>query len=144
MRRKSVRSAERSRRERNTDVTTFIECTPATRLTYVKASFAYLAFMTVWIYAFANTERHVPGAFILVALVAAMAVHFGAGFTMPRQETLALLAFPPLLALVGPGVNSVLWVPLLLMMVFPGAPLVLLGLWLRNYVEPREVDDHWF
>jgi hypothetical protein len=125
-------------------VTTFIERTPATRLTCVKASFVYLAFMTVWIYAFANTERHVPGVFILLALVAAMAVHFGAGFAMPRQETFALLVFPPLLALIGPGVNSLLWVPLVLMMVFPGAPLVLLGLWLRNHLEPQEVEDHWF
>jgi hypothetical protein len=144
MRRKSPSSAERSRRETDTDVTTFIERTPATRLTYVKASFAYLAFMTVWIYAFANTERHVPGIFILLALVAAMAVHFGAGFAMPRQQTFALLAFPPLLAILGPGVNSLLWVPLVLMMVFPGAPLVLLGLWLRNRLEPTEVEDHWF
>ncbi len=125
-------------------MTTFIERTPATRLTYVKASFAYLAFMTLWIYALANTERHVPGIFILVALVAAMALHFGAGFAMPRQETFALLAFPPLLALVGPGVNSLLWVPLVLMMVFPGAPLVLLGLGLRNHLDPREVEDYLF
>jgi hypothetical protein len=125
-------------------VTTFIERTPATRLTYVKASFAYLAFMTLWIYAFANSERHVPGIFILLALVAAMAVHFGAGFAMPRQETFALLAFAPLLALIGPGVNSLLWVPLVLMMIFPGAPLVLLGLWLRNHLEPKQVEDHWF
>jgi hypothetical protein len=105
-------------------------------LTYVKASFAYLAFMTLWIYAFAYTERHVPGVFILFAILAAMAVHFGAGFAMPRQETFALLALPPLLAILGPGVNSLLWVPLVLMMVFPGAPL--LGLWLRNRVEPKD------
>lgn len=125
-------------------MTTFIERTPATRHTYIRASCAYLAFMTVWIYAFANTERHVPGLIILFALVAAMAVHFGAGFAMPRQETFALLAFPPALALLGPGVNSLLWVPLVLMMVFPGAPLVLLGLWLRNHLDPHEVEDHWF
>ena len=125
-------------------MTTFIERTPATRPTYIKASFAYLAFITLWIYAFANTERHVPGLFILLALVAAMAVHFGAGFAMPRQETFALLAFPPLLALLGPGVNGLLWVPLVLMMVFPGAPLVLLGLWLRNHLDPQEVEDYLF
>jgi len=125
-------------------VTTFIERTPASRLTYFKASLAYLSFMTVWVYAFANTERHVPGVFIFLALMAAMFVHFGAGFAMPRQETFALLAFPPLLAILGPGVNSVLWVPLVLMMVFPGAPLVLLGLWLRNRLDPQEVEDYWF
>jgi hypothetical protein len=91
-------------------VTTLIERTPATRLTYFKASLAYLGFMTVWVYAFANTQRHVPGVFIFLALMAAMFVHFGAGFAIPRQETFALLAFPPLLAILGPGVNSLLWV----------------------------------
>jgi hypothetical protein len=125
-------------------VTTFIERTPATRLTYFKASLAYLGFMAVWVYAFANTERHVPGLVIFLALMAGMLVHFGAGFAMPRQETFALLAFPPLLAILGPGVNSLLWVPLVLMMVFPGAPLVLLGLWLRNRMDPQEVEDYWF
>jgi hypothetical protein len=125
-------------------VTTFIERTPATRLTYFKASLAYLAFMTVWVYGFANTEEHVPGILIFFGLLGAMLVHFGAGFAIPRQETFALLAFPPLLAILGPGVNSVLWVPLVLMMVFPGAPLVLLGLWLRNRLDPQEVEDYWF
>jgi hypothetical protein len=125
-------------------VTTFIERTPATRLTYFKASLAYLSFMTVWVYGFANTEEHVPGILIFFGLLGAMLVHFGAGFAIPRQETFALLAFPPLLAILGPGVNSVLWVPLVLMMVFPGAPLVLLGLWLRNRLDPQEVDDYWF
>jgi hypothetical protein len=73
-----------------------------------------------------------------------MFVHFGAGFAIPRQETFALLAFPPLLAILGPGVNSLLWVPLVLMMVFPGAPLVLLGLWLRKRMDPQEAEDYWF
>jgi hypothetical protein len=125
-------------------VTTFIERTPATRLTYFKASLAYLGFMTVWVYGFANTEQHVPGILIFFGLLGAMLVHFGVGFAIPRQETFALLAFPPLLAILGPGVNSLLWVPLVLMMVFPGAPLVLLGLWLRNHMDPHEVEDHWF
>jgi hypothetical protein len=125
-------------------VTTLIERTPATRLTYFKASLAYLGFMTLWVYGFANTERHVPGLGIFVALVLGMLVHFMAGFSMPRQETFALLAFPPFLALVGPGVNSLLWVPLVLMMVFPGVPLVLGGLWLRRHMDPQEVEDYWF
>jgi hypothetical protein len=125
-------------------VTNLIERTPQTMATYVKASLIYLAFMTLWVYGFANTERHVPGIAILLALVLGMVVHFVTGFAMPRQETFALLAFPPLLALVGPGVNMVLWVPIVMMMVFPGAPLVLLGLFLRRRAEPQEVEDYWF
>jgi hypothetical protein len=96
------------------------------------------------VYGFANTERDVPGLLMLVALVLPMFVHFAIGFAVPRQETFALLAFPPLLSLVGPGVNSLLWVPLVMMMVFPGAPLVLLGLFLRRRAEPQEVEDSWF
>jgi hypothetical protein len=125
-------------------VITFIERTPATRLTYIKASLVYLTFMTAWVYGFANTKESVPGILIFFGLIGAMLVHFSAGFAMPRQETFALLAFPPFLALVGPGVNSLLWVPLVMMMVFPGAPLVLLGLWVRNRLEPREVEDYLF
>jgi hypothetical protein len=125
-------------------VTTLIERTPATRATYIKTSLVYLAFMTVWVYGFANTEEQVPGILIFFGLLGAMLVHFIAGFAMPRQETFALLAFPPFLALVGPGVNSLLWVPLVLMMVFPGAPLVLLGLFLRNRADPQEVEDYWY
>lgn len=125
-------------------MTTLIERTPRSRTTYIKGSLFYLGFMTAWVYGFANTERHVPGLAILLALVLAMLVHFGTGFAIPRNETFALLAFPPFLALVGPGVNSLLWVPLVMMMVFPGAPLVLLGLYLRRRKEPEEVEDYWF
>jgi hypothetical protein len=125
-------------------VTTLIESTPPTRATYVKSSFVYLGFMTLWVYAFANTERHVPGIVMLVALVLPMVLHVGLGVAVPRPETFALLAYPPLLALVGPGVNTLLWVPLVMMMVFPGAPLVLLGLYLRRRAEPQEVEDYWF
>jgi hypothetical protein len=125
-------------------VTTWIERTPAGRPTYIKASLAYLGFMTLWVYAFANTERDVPGIAMFVALVLPMLLHFGVGFAVPRNEVFALLAYAPLLALVGPGVNELLWVPLVMMMVFPGAPLVLLGLYLRRRAEPQEVEDYWF
>ena len=125
-------------------MTNWIERTPQTMATYLKASLLYLGFMTVWVYGFANTERDIPGLVMLVALVLPMFLHFAIGFAVPRQETLGLLAFPPLLALVGPSVNTMLWVPLVMMMVFPGAPLVLLGLFLRRRAEPQEVEDYWF
>jgi hypothetical protein len=111
--------------------------------TYFKASLLYLGFMTAWVYGFANTERDIPGVVMIVALVLPMLLHFGIGFAMPRQETFALLAYSPFLALVGPGVDTALWIPLVMMMVFPGMPLVLLGLFLRRRAEPQEVED-WF
>jgi hypothetical protein len=124
-------------------VTNWIERTPQTMATYFKASLLYLGFMTAWVYGFANTERDIPGVVMIVALVLPMLLHFGIGFAMPRQETFALLAYPPFLALVGPGVDTALWIPLVMMMVFPGMPLVLLGLFLRRRAEPQEVED-WF
>lgn len=125
-------------------MTNWIERTPQTMATYFRASLLYLSFMTAWVYGFANTERDLPGVVMLVALVLPMFLHFAVGFAMPRQETFALLGFPPLLTLVGPGVDTMLWVPLVMMMVFPGAPLVLLGLFLRRRAEPQQVDDCWF
>ena len=125
-------------------MTNWIERTPQTMATYFKASLLYLSFMTAWVYGFANTDRDVPGLVMLVALVLPMFLHFAVGFAMPRQETFGLLAFPPLLALIGPGVDTMLWVPLVMMMVFPAAPLVLLGLFLRQRAEPQEVEDYWF
>ena len=125
-------------------MTSWIERTPQTMATHLKASLLYLGFMSAWVYGFANTERHIPGVVMLVALVLPMLLHFGVGFAMPREETFALLAYPPFLALVGPGVDTALWIPLVMMMVFPGAPLVLLGLFLRRRAEPREVEDYWF
>jgi hypothetical protein len=124
-------------------VTNWIERTPQTMATYFKASLLYLGFMTAWVYGFANTERDIPGVVMIVALVLPMLLHFGIGFAMPRQETFALLAYSPFLALVGPGVDTALWIPLVMMMVFPGMPLVLLGLFLRRRAEPQEVED-WF
>jgi uncharacterized membrane protein AbrB (regulator of aidB expression) len=125
-------------------VTNWLERTPQTMATYFKASLLYLGFMTAWVYGFANSERDIPSIVMLVALVLPLLLHFGVGFAMPREETFALLAYPPFLALVGPGVDTALWIPLVMMMVFPGAPLVLLGLFLRRRAEPHEVEDHWF
>ena len=124
-------------------MTNWIERTPQTMATYFKASLLYLGLMTAWVYGFANTERDIPGVVMIVALVLPMLLHFGIGFAMPRQETFALLAYSPFLALVGPGVDTALWIPLVMMMVFPGMPLVLLGLFLRRRAEPQEVED-WF
>ena len=53
---------------------TFIERTPATRLTYIKASLVYLTFMTAWVYGFANTKESVPGILIFFGLIGAMLV----------------------------------------------------------------------
>ena len=125
-------------------MTTIIERTPATRATTVKTSLLYLAFTTVWVYGFANGQHDLPGIVVLAFFLLPLGVHFLLGFALAKQEAYALLAYAPVLALVGPGLASSLFVPLAMLAAFPGAPLVLLGIFVRLRMEPREVDEHWF
>ena len=81
----------------------------------------------------------------LVLLALPVFVHVVVGFAVGRVEVLWLAAFPPALALLGPGIesHSVLAVTLVILMIFPGAPLLALGAAARRFAEPLVVDD-WF
>ena len=125
-------------------MTTIIERTPAGRETLVKAVFFYLAFTTLWVYGFANGRHDLPGIVVLAFFLLPLGAHFLLGFVAARQDAAALLAYAPMLALFGPGLSTSLFVPLAMLAVFPGAPLVLLGVFLRERMEPREVEDTWF
>jgi len=125
-------------------VTNIIERTPDTRATVVKAVLIYLAFTTAWVYGFANGRHDLPGIVVLTFFLLPLGVQFMLGFVLAKQEACALLAYAPVLAIVGPGLASSLFVPLAMLAVFPGAPLVLLGMFIRLRMEPREVEDHWF
>ena len=125
-------------------MTTIIERTPATRATLVKTSLLYLAFTTVWVYGFANGRTDLPGLIVLAFFLLPLGIHFLLGFAIAKQEAYALLAYAPVLALVGPGLSNSLFVPLSMLAVFPGAPLVLLGMFIRERMEPPEADDTWF
>ncbi len=115
-----------------------------TRATYVRATTVYVGFMTLWVYGFANTERNLPGVLVFLLLVAPVFVHLGAGYVIGRQEALYLACFPPVLALLGPGLASGLWLSLLLLMIFPGAPLIAGGFGLRLIADRDQVDENWF
>lgn len=125
-------------------MTTIIERTPATRATLVKTAIAYLVFETLWVYGFANGRHDLPGVIVLAFFLLPFGVQYLLGFAVAKQEACALLVCGPLLAIVGPGLSSSLFVPLAMLAVFPGAPLVLLGIFVRTRMEPREVEDHWF
>jgi hypothetical protein len=125
-------------------VTTIIERTPATRATLVKSVLAYLFFTTVWVYGFANGRHDLPGIIVLAFFLLPLGVQFLVGFALAKQEACALLGYAPLLAVVGPGLSATLFVPLAMLAVFPGAPLVLLGVFIRNRMEPREIEETWF
>jgi hypothetical protein len=124
-------------------VTTIIERTPAGRTTVVKTAFIYLAFTTAWVYGFANGQHDLPGVVVLAFFLLPLFVHFLLGFALAKQEACALLGYAPVLALVGPGLSTSLFVPLAMLAVFPGAPLVLLGTFFRLRMEPREVEETW-
>jgi hypothetical protein len=125
-------------------VTTIIERTPAGRATDVKTALIYLALTTTWVYGFANGRHDLPGVVVLAFFLLPLFVHFLLGFAVAKQEACALLAYAPVLALVGPGLSSSLFVPLAMLAVFPGAPLVLLGIFIRLRMEPREVEENWY
>jgi len=83
--------------ETEDDVTTIhdlIERTPASRSTYTRATLFYLAFMTAWIYGFANSQRDLPGVAVIALLMLAVVVHFGIGISIGRQEAVASPSFP--------------------------------------------------
>ena len=125
-------------------MTSIIERTPANRATAVKTAILYLAFTTAWVYGFANGQHDLPGVIVLAFFLLPLGVHFLLGFALAKQEACALLAYAPALALVGPGLSTSLFVPLAMLAVFPGAPLVLLGLFIRVRMEPRQVEDTWY
>ena len=128
------------------DVTTIhdlIERTPPSRSTYTRATLFYMAFMAAWMYGFANSQRDLPGIAVMALLVLAVVVHFGIGIAIGRQEAVALAIFPPMLALLGPGLDSALWMPLFMLMLFPGAPLIFAGHFVRRTIEEPKVEE-WF
>ncbi len=126
-----------------TTIWDLIERTPAGRSTYVRVTLFYMAFMAAWTYGFANSHRDLPSVAIVALLLLPVVVHFAVGVAIGRQEALTLACFPPFLALVGPGVDSALWMPLFMLMLFPGAPLIFAGHFVRRTIEEPKVEE-WF
>jgi hypothetical protein len=114
-----------------------------TRANFVRVVAVYVGFMALWIYGFANTELHLPGILVFLLLVAPIVIHLWAGFAVGRQEVLYLACFPPVFALLAPGVAGGLWLSLLLLMIFPGAPLLAAGFGLRAWSERDRTDEVW-
>ncbi len=105
----------------------------------------YIVLMAVWVYGFANVDRHLPALLVFVLLVAAAAIQVAAGYSVGRWGALALAGVPVILALAASGLDSSLWVTLVLLMVFPGAPLIALGVYLRGWLDERDdrSPDGW-
>jgi uncharacterized membrane protein AbrB (regulator of aidB expression) len=126
-----------------TTIHDLIERTPPGRPTYVRACLFYMAFMAAWIYGFANSQHDLPTIAVLALLLVAVLVHFGVGIAIGRQEAALLACFPPVLALVGPGLDDSLWMALVMLMMFPGGPLIFAGHYVRRTIEEPKTEE-WF
>ena len=106
---------------------------------------AYILLMSLWVYGFAGANADPPAVLVFVLLLAAGAVQVAAGYVLGRWAALALAGVPVLLAVAASGPGSSLWMTLVLLMVFPGAPLMALGVVLRGWVAERDdpSPDGW-
>ena len=126
-----------------TTIHDLIERTPAGRPTYVRACLFYMGFMGAWIYGFANSQRDLPYIAVIGLLLLAVVVHLGVGIAIGRQEGMILACFPPALALLGPGLDDSLWMALVMLMMFPGGPLIFAGHYVRRTIEEPKAEE-WF
>ena len=110
-----------------------------------KAPTYYVLFMALWVYGFAAIDADLPAPLVFLALLAAGAVQVGLGYAIGRWEAIAMAAVPVLLAFAAAGRASSLWTTVFVLMVFPGAPLIALGVYARHLHEERHDDspDAW-
>ncbi len=101
---------------------------------------AYVLFMAAWVYGFADAHWELPTSVTVFLLLLPAFVHVALGYVIGRWEAVALAAVPILIALAAAGISSTLWVSLALLMIFPGAPLIAGGVYLREWLHTREDD----
>ena len=110
-----------------------------------KAPALYALAMGVFVGGFALLDRTPPALLAFTALLVAGALQVGAGFVIGRWGALALAAVPIVFAVSAAGPGSTLWTTVFVLMVFPGAPLIGAGVYLRGRFEERHDDspDAW-
>jgi hypothetical protein len=110
-----------------------------------KAAVAYGAFMTSWILGFASTDHPLPSVVVLFLLVLPAGVHFALGYLVRDWWALYLAAVPVVVAAIAGGLPSALWAAVVLLTAFPGAPLIALGIYVREWLERRDPSyvDPW-
>jgi hypothetical protein len=110
-----------------------------------KAPTYYILVMALWVYGFAAIDRDLPAPVMFLSLLAAGAVQVGLGYALGRWEAIVLAAVPVLLALAAAGRASSLWLTVFVLMVFPGGPLIALGVYARRWHAEKHDDspDAW-
>jgi hypothetical protein len=105
----------------------------------------YVLLMGAWVYGFAALDDSLPPLVVFALLLVAGAIQVAAGLGLGRWEALALAVVPVAIALAAAGRDSTLWVTVTVLMVFPGGPLIAVGILLRGWLAERADDspDSW-
>ncbi|HEU4450496.1 MAG TPA: hypothetical protein VFR63_11030 [Gaiellaceae bacterium] len=98
----------------------------------------YGVFMTLWIVAFAGSDRALPGLAVALLLLLPAVLHFGLGYVVADWRVLYLAGLPVVVAAVAGGLPSALWASVVLLTAFPGAPLIAAGVYVRTWLERRD------
>ncbi|MGH3033494.1 MAG: hypothetical protein ACRDON_02925 [Gaiellaceae bacterium] len=109
------------------------------------AALLYGGVMTVWIVGFAGTDWNLPAPVVLVLLLLPGLLHFGLGYVVRDWWALYLTGVPVVVAAAAGGLPSPLWVAVVLLTACPGAPLIVAGVYVRDWLERRDPSyvDPW-
>lgn len=105
----------------------------------------YVLAMAALVYGLAALDRELAPVAAFCLLLVAGAVQVAGGFSVGRWSSLALGVIPVLLAAAATGPGSPFFAAVLVLMVFPGTPLIGLGVWARRrHDEARDPSpDAW-
>lgn len=110
-----------------------------------QGAFAYGLFMTFWILGFASQDHALPSVAVLLLLLLPAVANFGVGYVIRDWWALYLAAVPVIVAAMAGGLPSALWAAVVLLTMFPGAPLIAAGVYVREWLERRDPSyvDPW-
>jgi hypothetical protein len=106
---------------------------------------AYILLMAAWVFGFAHLDRDLPPFLVFSALLGAGAIQVALGYTLGRWAAVGLAVVPVVLAVAASGSDSGLWFTVVVLMIFPGAPFIALGVYLRRWKQERDdpSPDAW-
>jgi hypothetical protein len=105
----------------------------------------YVIAMGAWVHGFAALDRELPPLLTFLVLLVAAGLQVAVGYAIGRWGALGLALVPIALATGVSGVGAPLFVALVVLMAFPGTPLIGLGVWARRWRDETSDDspDAW-
>ncbi|HEX2112707.1 MAG TPA: hypothetical protein VHF67_14260 [Gaiellaceae bacterium] len=106
---------------------------------------AYILLMAAWVFGFAHLDRDLAPFVVFAALLGAGAIQVALGYILGRWAAVSLAVVPVVLAVAASGSDSGLWFTVVVLTIFPGAPFIALGVFLRRWKEERDdpSPDAW-